>query len=184
MRLILNVNIFKDKSYLQKTLLQNAPTIEERAKKAKTGRKAPGTSGRLHRTEAGDWVWSSDEEEFIKDGSGSGSGSAGGSGSGSAGGSSASGSRENTTNNNGSNIGSNINTQNNSNKNDQQTQPIQQAQQAQPITASVVQSQQHPLQQQNEQSNLVNSINLVLRIRNSKKELNDIKFEFTPNKGI
>ena len=171
MRLILNVNIFKDKSYLQKTLLQNAPTIEERAKKAKTGRKAPGTSGRLHRTEAGDWVWSSDEEEFIKDGSGSGSGSAGGS--------SASGSRENTTNNNGSNIGSNINTQNNSNKNDQQTQPIQPIQQAQPITASIVQS-----QQQNEQSNLVNSINLVLRIRNSKKELNDIKFEFTPNKGI
>ena len=169
--------------------MQNAPTIEERARKAKTGRKAPGTSGRLHRTEAGDWVWSSDEEEFIKDGSG-------GSGSGSAGGSSASGSRENTTNNSGNNIVPNIDIQNNSNKNNQQTQQTQQTQQNQQnqqtqqnqqnqqITGSAVQSQQHPLQQQNDQSNIANPINLVLRIRNSKKELNDIKFEFTPNKGI
>lgn len=40
-----------------------APSIEERAKKAKTSRRAQGASGRLHRTEAGDWVWSSSDEE-------------------------------------------------------------------------------------------------------------------------
>lgn len=46
-----------------------APSIEERAKKAKTSRKAQGASGRLHRTEAGDWVWSSSDEEDDSSGS-------------------------------------------------------------------------------------------------------------------
>ena len=44
-------------------MLTIAPTIEERAKKAKSSRRAQGASGRLHRTEAGDWVWSSSDEE-------------------------------------------------------------------------------------------------------------------------
>ncbi|XP_075680458.1 oxidative stress responsive kinase frayed isoform X2 [Dermatophagoides pteronyssinus] len=53
----------KDRKYLQNTLLTIAPTIEERSKKARTSRRAQGASGRLHRTEAGDWVWSSSDEE-------------------------------------------------------------------------------------------------------------------------
>ena len=36
--------------------------MEARVQKARSYRKAPGASGRLHRTEAGDWVWSSDSE--------------------------------------------------------------------------------------------------------------------------
>lgn len=40
-----------------------APSIEERAKKVRTSRRAPGTSGRLHRTEGGSWIWSSDDED-------------------------------------------------------------------------------------------------------------------------
>lgn len=40
-----------------------APTLEARAQKARSYRKNPGASGRLHRTEAGDWVWSSDSED-------------------------------------------------------------------------------------------------------------------------
>ncbi|XP_069158752.1 serine/threonine-protein kinase OSR1-like isoform X3 [Procambarus clarkii] len=52
----------KDKKYLQSVLLQGGPSIEERVAKQNRS-KQPGASGRLHRTQSGDWVWSSDEEE-------------------------------------------------------------------------------------------------------------------------
>ncbi|MCL4125221.1 UNVERIFIED_CONTAM: hypothetical protein GTU68_020989 [Idotea baltica] len=50
----------KDKKYLQQVLLLGGPSIDERQQNRS---KVPGTSGRLHRTRSGDWVWSSDEEE-------------------------------------------------------------------------------------------------------------------------
>ncbi|XP_022238275.1 serine/threonine-protein kinase OSR1-like isoform X2 [Limulus polyphemus] len=51
----------KDKKYLVQTLVSCGPTLETRAQKLKDNRKR-GASGRLHRTETGDWVWSSGEE--------------------------------------------------------------------------------------------------------------------------
>ena len=51
----------KDRKYLIQTLLTCAPSIEERSRKARKDKRPPGTSGRLHRTNAGDWVWSDDD---------------------------------------------------------------------------------------------------------------------------
>lgn len=51
----------KDRKYLAQTLLTSGPSMETRVHKA--SRRQPGTSGRLHRTQAGEWVWSSEEED-------------------------------------------------------------------------------------------------------------------------
>lgn len=51
----------KDRKYLTQTLLTTGPSMETRVHKA--SRRQPGTSGRLHRTQAGEWVWSSEEED-------------------------------------------------------------------------------------------------------------------------
>ena len=53
-------NKAKDKKYLQSVLVNAAPNPEVRMTRSKP--KKPGTSGRLHRNETGDWVWSDDEE--------------------------------------------------------------------------------------------------------------------------
>ena len=54
-------NKAKDRKFLQQTLVASAPNIDTRVQKAKSA-KRPGTSGRLHRNDHGDWVWSSDDE--------------------------------------------------------------------------------------------------------------------------
>ncbi len=55
-------NKAKDRRYLQQNLVTAAPSIDARVQKARSS-KQKASSGRLHRNDAGDWVWSSDEEE-------------------------------------------------------------------------------------------------------------------------
>jgi len=109
-------NKAKDRKYLQSVLVSGAPTIETKINKR--GNRKPGTSGRLKKTDTGDWVWSSDEEDDDE-----------------------SGGKTKTSKT--------------------------------PKVISI--SEEHLPENQR-------TINLVLRMRNTKRELNDIRFEFQPNK--
>ena len=131
---------------MQKTLLSNAPSIEERAKKAKTSRRGQGASGRLHRTEAGDWVWSSDEDESPG--------------------------KETPTSDN-------CVSTDNSPQQSVKTNDVSTTNQTNQSPVSTTDTDTKIIA-----NNVSNPINLVLRIRNSKKELNDIRFEFTVDKGL
>lgn len=59
----------KDKKFLQTTLVPTGPSLETRVQKA--SKRQPGASGRLHRKETGEWVWSSEDEDGGSAGSGS-----------------------------------------------------------------------------------------------------------------
>ena len=61
-------NKAKDKKFLQQNLVSAAPGIEKRPGTNRPG-KRPGTSGRLHRNDQGDWVWSSDDDGKLLSGS-------------------------------------------------------------------------------------------------------------------
>jgi len=111
-------NKAKDRKYIQSVLVGAAPNLEARVTKRQS--RKPGTSGRLHRNETGDWVWSSDEE--------------GGS--------------------------------------DEET--IQKKTSRDKVKQVSITEDQVPDNQK--------TINLVLRMRNLRRELNDIRFEFQPTK--
>ncbi|XP_017881888.1 serine/threonine-protein kinase OSR1 isoform X2 [Ceratina calcarata] len=125
----------KDKKYLQQTLVACGPSLETRVQKA--SKRQPGTSGRLHRTVTGEWVWSSEEEDS--------SASSGDEG------------KEALP----------VNTIENasSSEEDQEEEFFGQVKSARSHMAVPVNEQNVP-------------INLVLRLRNQKRELNDIRFEF------
>lgn len=106
-------NKSKDRKFLQQNLVTSAPSIDTRVQKARTN-KRPGASGRLHRNDAGDWVWSSDDEEDEQPASA----------------------------------------------------PAQKKEAAAPQTPNQTQR----------------TLNIVLRMRNPRRELNDIRFEYQPTK--
>lgn len=182
----------KDKKYLVQTLLSSAPSIEERAKKAKNVKRPPGTSGRLHRTEAGDWVWSSDDDlsdsNEQKDSSASSS-------------SVCSGNQANTSNNNSNTNSSNpvgngnsntatttttTTTSTTNNNNSSQTNvKVDQLSSTEVPSSNSNQGQQFgsDTNGNNHQPISPPTINLVLRIRNSQKDLNDIRFEYSSDRG-
>ncbi|RWS18006.1 serine/threonine-protein kinase OSR1-like isoform X2 [Dinothrombium tinctorium] len=145
----------KDRKYLLQNLLSCAPSIEERAKKVKNVKRAPGTSGRLHRTETGDWIWSSDDESDPND-------------------------KDSPEGSSSSNLVSNP----------EQNHEINQSECPKKLSSNEVpndtsSNQQSEAVQRSEEENGSASaplLNLVLRIRNGRKELNDIRFEFAPER--
>lgn len=174
----------KDKKYLMQTLLTCAPTIELRAQKLKNCRRVPGTSGRLHRTETGDWVWSDGEDDedspderdlaardeaILKANQSTSS-------SDSAIDNALPADHETTTS--GTSSGSTSGAPAPSNLIPTQPPP--------PVPESTGHSetpQQPPPQQPSAAAiSTPETVNLVLRIRNQRKELNDIRFEFTRDK--
>nr|XP_033339933.1 serine/threonine-protein kinase OSR1-like isoform X2 [Megalopta genalis] len=124
----------KDKKYLQQTLVAIGPSLETRVQKA--SKRQPGTSGRLHRTVTGEWVWSSEEEE-----SGASSGDEG---------------KEALP----------VNTIDNPSSDEEPEEE----------EYGIVKLAPSQLVIQHTEQNV--PINLVLRLRNQKRELNDIRFEF------
>ncbi|XP_015183624.1 PREDICTED: serine/threonine-protein kinase OSR1-like isoform X2 [Polistes dominula] len=124
----------KDKKYLQQTLVAIGPSLETRVQKA--SKRQPGTSGRLHRTVTGEWVWSSEEEDSAS------SGEEG---------------KEALP----------VNTIENASSEEDPEQDE--------FYSQVKSAPSHAVIQAAEQNV---PINLVLRLRNQKRELNDIRFEF------
>ncbi|XP_067006215.2 serine/threonine-protein kinase OSR1 isoform X2 [Anabrus simplex] len=145
----------KDRRYLQQTLVAIGPSLETRVQKA--SKRQPGTSGRLHRTVTGEWVWSSEEEggessdEECREKPMNNIETVG-----------SSGSEKDLTDNEGSGgTGSGSGTRVGENM------------------ADMSQQNQYYEMPQNV---AVTPINLVLRMRNPKRELNDIRFEFAIGK--
>ncbi|XP_071040694.1 serine/threonine-protein kinase OSR1 isoform X3 [Parasteatoda tepidariorum] len=151
----------KDRKYLIQMLVSCAPSLETRAQKLKNTKRAPGTSGRLHRTEAGDWVWSSDEEDEKNPESDSPSKKP----------SEPVQNQEKPKELN-QPVSLPIDTPPTSNEN---TPPKGQ----QPSQTNVPPVEDDALTDESSESQLVN---LVLRIRNENKELNDIRFEYVPDR--
>ncbi|XP_019764812.1 serine/threonine-protein kinase OSR1 isoform X2 [Dendroctonus ponderosae] len=112
----------KDKKYLQQTLVAIGPSLETRVQKA--SKRQPGASGRLHRKETGEWVWSSEDEDADE-----------------------------------------------SSDSDTDSKPMNTLVSAGSSGSDHESSESEPP-----------PVNLVLRMRNAKRELNDIRFEFAVGK--
>jgi len=126
----------KGKDFLKETLLPLAPPLGERSQKVK---RVKGSSGRLHRSNSGNWVWS-DEEEAGEDDHGK----------------------------------------------KKALHRVKSKDSDSAASKEDVKAEQKPADSssagkpQEKQAMNQKAKDLTLRVRNSKKELNDIRFDFTP----
>lgn len=142
----------KDRKYLTQTLLATGPSMATRVHKA--AKRQPGASGRLHRTVTGEWVWSSEEEDNGK---------------------------------NSSDSESEERPMNRLEQMDSSASETEEASEQSEVTVTA------PTASEATNTDITNAvsglnlddlppINLVLRMRNSNMELNDIRFEFAVGK--
>ncbi|XP_055588008.1 serine/threonine-protein kinase OSR1 [Uranotaenia lowii] len=144
----------KDRKYLTSTLLATGPSMATRVHKA--AKRQPGASGRLHRTVTGEWVWSSEEEDNAKHSSDS--------------------ETEERPMNRLEQMDSSASEAEDASEHSEITMTARTSSSDHTTTADV--------------TNAVGGlslddlppINLVLRMRNSNRELNDIRFEFAVGK--
>uniref|UniRef100_A0A8C7QR39 non-specific serine/threonine protein kinase n=1 Tax=Oncorhynchus mykiss TaxID=8022 RepID=A0A8C7QR39_ONCMY len=122
----------KNNEYLEEKLLQKGPSIGDRSKRV---RRVPGSSGRLHKTEDGEWEWSDDELDMESE-----EGQAA-----------------------------------------VAALRVRLPHPSLPDEATLIQG-DVPAQDPAAASTTKVPISLVLRLRNLKKELNDIRFEFMPGR--
>ena len=148
----------KDRKYLTQTLLATGPSMETRVHKA--AKRQPGASGRLHRTVTGEWVWSSEEEDN--------------------GGSNASGEKTSHHKRNSSD----------SEGDDRPMNQLELAESSESEKEEASEPTDHTITATSEQTTTETTnpiddfppVNLVLRMRNANRELNDIRFEFAVGK--
>ncbi|XP_037806468.1 serine/threonine-protein kinase OSR1 isoform X1 [Lucilia sericata] len=164
----------KDRKYLTQTLLASGPSMETRVHKA--AKRQPGASGRLHRTVTGEWVWSSEEED--------------------------NGGKHHSSDSESDDRPINRLERADSSDSDREEQsefseaatatanamPTQQQQQQQPQQATpqqpaaVTSTQAGEISQPLADGAEAPPVNLVLRMRNQRRELHDIRFEFAVGK--
>ncbi|XP_077977955.1 serine/threonine-protein kinase OSR1-like [Glandiceps talaboti] len=152
----------KGKEHIMQTLLPLAPTLVERSQKVK---RVPGSSGRLHRTEDGGWEWSDEELDVNSE-----EGKAAELG------------RSprvkpddfgaHLTAEDAEKAAAEIKRRQSQDSLDDDAQPTSKTAQKQPTKASTT----------NDTKTTAPALHLVLRLRNTRKELNDIRFDFTPGK--
>lgn len=161
----------KDRKYLTQNVLMSGPSMETRVHKA--AKRQPGTSGRLHRTVTGEWVWSSEDEEEDDEDNGIGIKAKCGAGS-----------------------SSNTKTEAGSDSEDED-RPLNRLERVDSSSDSDPEDHQHHLCSTSETISAGDlstmptvtaaaddfpPVNLVLRMRNVNRDLNDIRFEFAVGK--
>ncbi|XP_068200011.1 serine/threonine-protein kinase OSR1b isoform X2 [Antennarius striatus] len=176
----------KTHDYLNEKLLKRAPTIIERSKRV---RRVPGSSGRLHKTEDGEWEWSDDElDEESEEGKAAVAASR------------SPRVKEGSQNSESFQTPEALSSQLQPVTAGQaelpqpacqvppqptsvNTQPTAQASSPTPgVPTTTAAAAAVPPQAQPTSGDVKAPISLVLRLRNSKKELNDIRFEFMPGR--
>ncbi|XP_024862690.1 serine/threonine-protein kinase OSR1a isoform X2 [Kryptolebias marmoratus] len=159
----------KTNEFLHEKLLMKGPTISDRSKKV---RRVPGSSGRLHKTEDGGWEWSDDElDEESEEGKAA-----------------VAALRSPRVKDGSQNMelfppgdGSTTHLQPPGVAHERPATVDSSGEQAPPQPAAQTASPLHELIVPDLAAPRI-PISLVLRLRNSKKELNDIRFEFMPGR--